>query len=494
MRLPSLLRFFLWSGVVLPALVSCWDDEVYSVSSTQGLEFSKDTIAFDTIMTGMATNTYTFQVYNRGEKALRLPQVYLESGKDSPFRVNVDGTFLENGAATDFEVSGGDSLRVFLFLNAPERDQDHPFEITDKLIFQTEGGVREEVVLNAYGQDVIRLKDKYVKDELILSANRPYHLTDSLIVEPGATLMLDKGVRLYFHTNASLVVRGTLLALGEQNAPILMRGDRLGYMFSDQPYDRIPGQWGGIVFETGSYGNIIDHCDIHSGFYGIRCDSSDVSVPVLFMENSIVHNVTGDALNVRHSQVYVGNSQITNAGGNCVTLRGGHTTFVHCTIGNFYAFAGGRGVALDFANYEGDVRLPLHSAAFYNCIVTGYSADDIMGSQSERYPEDAFNYYFHHCLLNTPEFEDPRISHCYWDSNDQAVYREKNFSPDFDLDKLIFTFGLHEESQAIGTADSEITKEFYPQDLKGHDRFSEGAPDLGCYERVGSAEDKNEKE
>ena len=472
----------LW--VTLLLLVGCMEDEDYSVSPHDVLAFSKDTVAFDTVMTGMATNTYTFQVYNHGEKSIRIPKVYLEKGAESPFYVNVDGSFLEGGEVQGLEIGGGDSLRVFLFLNAPEGDDDQPRLIADKLCFHTEGGRRQEVVLEAYGQDVIRLEMLTIDKDTLLSAKRPYHITDTLLIKSGVTLTIGEGTQLYFHPRASLVVKGTLKACGTLGQPIVMRGDRLGYMFSDQPYDRIPGQWGGVVFMEGSIGNVMNGCDIHSGNFGIRCDSSDVSKLTLTLENSIIHNVKNNGLAVRNAQVFVGNSQITNAGGNCVFLRGGNSTFVHCTIGNFYVFAGGNGVALDFANYEGEVRLPLYSAAFYNSILTGYSTDEIMGSQSERYTEDAFDYFFHHCLLNTPTFEDARVSNCFWDLDDQTVSREGNFTPDFDLDKLVFNFDLKAESQAVGNADIEITQSFYPFDLKGNVRLADGKADLGCYECI----------
>ena len=88
-----------------------------------------------------------------------------------------------------------------------------------------------------------------------------------------------------------------------------MRGDRLENMFSQQPYDRIPGQWGGIVLDKGSYDNKLNFCDIHSGSFGILCDSSDITKEKLVVENSIIHNMSGDVLSVRASKVFVGNSQ-----------------------------------------------------------------------------------------------------------------------------------------------------------------------------------------
>lgn len=477
------LLHLVWSGLfVLSALTACMDDTDFSSSPSDRLAFSADTVRMDTVISGQATNTYTFEVYNPNEKAIRLPQIYLEQGAQSPFRVNVDGTFLEGGSASGFEIDAKDSLRVFLFVNIEDQQADEAIRVTDNLIFVTESGTSQKVNLEAYGQSVIPLRGVVMNQDTLLDARRPYQIYDSLVVARGKELTLAAGVRLYFHPGAKLIVHGKLQAKGTAAQPVLFRGDRLGNMFSQQPYDRIPGQWGGIVFTRESYGNHMNFCDVHSGTFGVRCDSSDVSVEKLRLENSIVHNMSDDALTVRAANVFVGNSQLTNAGGNCVTLVGGNSTFVHCTIGNFYAFTGGRGLALSFANCEGSQRMPLHRADFINCLITGYSTDEILGTQSERYPNDLFSYNFHNCLLNTPAFEDGHVTDCLWDNDENPVSREDNFAPAFDLAQLIFTFGLNPASPAVDNADAEISRTYYPYDRNGRDRLADGHPDIGCYE------------
>lgn len=470
-------------GLLLCTLpVSCMTDEEYTTSPMARLEFSADTLDMDTVISGQMTQTYTFRVFNRNKEAVRIPQVYLEQGADSPFRVNVDGTFLEDGRSGDFEIAGHDFMNVFFSVRTGTTDADEPVKTEDKLIFVTEGGVRQEVVLRAYGQEVIPLRGKILSEDVVFDARRPYQIFDSLVVASGCTLTLKSGVRLYFHPGSSLIVHGTLLAEGDRERPVVMRGDRLGNMFSHQPYDRIPAQWGGVAFTRDSYGNRLNYCDIHSGTFGVRCDSSDVEREKLLLENSVVHNMSGDVLTVRGARVFVGNCQLTNAGGNCVTLLGGHSTFVHCTIGNFYAFSGGRGVALSYSNADGDIRLPLYSATFDNCLITGYSSDEIIGSSSERYKDDAFEYVFRNCLLDTPETEDAeRIVGCLWDNADHDVCRASNFAPAFDLDQLLFTFGLSRKSQAVGQANPALSTR-YPYDRNGVSRMADGAPDIGCYE------------
>lgn len=478
-------------SLLLLSLFSCIKDEDYTTSPADVLVFSQDTVAFDTIISGTATNTYTFTVYNRSKKAIRIPRVYLESGTASPFGVNVDGMPLTDGQAEDFEIAAKDSMIVFLMANVAETDSDDPVPVSDKLMFQTEAGVLQEVVLTASGQAVIPLEDCHITENTIFASRRPYRIMDSIVVEENATLLVAPGTKMYFHHNAELIVKGCLKIEGTLDAPVILRGDRTGNMFAGQPYDRIPGQWGGIIIKSPSHDNYISYADIHSGNFGIRVDSTDITKRTLVMENSVIHNTTHTGLDVRMANVYAGNSQLTNSGGNCVQIRGGDVTLVHCTVARFFVFTGGSGVALDFANYDGNVRLPLNNLTVANTIITGYQNDELMGSQNMDYEKDAFNYVFQNCLINTPETdeENPRLIDCLLDITDknlpndeEQLTREKNFTPEPDLKSLIFSFIPAQRSKATGHADEEITAITYPQDRLGRSRAS--GSDIGCYQHM----------
>ena len=58
-------------GVVLCLLTSCQKEERYG-TDLGGIEFSCDTIAFDTVFVQMGTTTRQFKVYNRGGEAVML--------------------------------------------------------------------------------------------------------------------------------------------------------------------------------------------------------------------------------------------------------------------------------------------------------------------------------------------------------------------------------------------------------------------------------------
>ena len=174
---------------------------------------------------------------------------------------------------------------------------------------------------------------------------------------------------------------------------------------------------------------------------------------------------------------------------NCVTVRGGDVTFVHCTIARFYVFTGGNGVALDFTNFSDTdgSPLPLKNLTFTNSIITGYASDEVMGQRAENYPNTEFNYLFDHSLVNTPlpETPDEHWRGCFQDkeeSTEENVSKQHNFAPEFDLHTLFFSFQLNEKSKAVGNADPAVSAATYPTDLLGQPRGT--APDMGCYQHV----------
>lgn len=460
---------------------SCLSDDEFTTSPLAILTSSADTVAFDTVITGRPSAAQRIWIYNHATEGVRISRMWMEGGTSSPFRANADGTMFVDGSATNLEIGAKDSLCVFLFVNIPATDDDTPVSQTDRLLFMTEGGAQGAIVLTASGLNVNVLGTTVISSDTTLGGNKPYLITDSLFIAPGATLKLEAGTTLLFHAKASLIVGGTLKAVGTLAKPITLRGDRLDNMFDGQPYDRIPGQWGSIVIKKESYANELKFCHIHSATEGIVCDSSNIDREKLRIESSVVHNVAGDALRACMSRIVVINSQITNARGNCVNLQGGHSLFVHCTIANFYPFVGGRGSALSYTNGTAQRPWPLTQARFANCIITGYSSDEIMA-----YPCDdesrAFNFKFENSLLCTDSIQAEQIVQCCWDNNTKTVWREKNFEPEFDLDHLLFSFTLSEKSQAVGRANPEISQEFCPVDLAGIPRGA--TPCMGCYEYV----------
>ena len=132
-----------------------------------------------------------------------------------------------------------------------------------------------------------------------------------------------------------------------------------------------------------------------SGTYGLRAKGNDLSSYKLVMQNSQIHNVDEDALQLTLCAASFSNSLFTNAGGHCVNLLGGRMTFLHCTMANFFPWKGERGVAVNISNYreEEEAIYPLLGVNFINSFITGSKDDELMGTVLEKTDSADYSEY-----------------------------------------------------------------------------------------------------
>ncbi|MEP6003308.1 MAG: hypothetical protein ABJ248_07610, partial [Maribacter dokdonensis] len=78
-----LLFAILWSA-------SCRKDFEYAPSNGH-LSFSKDTVYLDTVFSNIGSSTYTLKVFNDTKDDVVIPNIALENGTASFYRLNVDG-------------------------------------------------------------------------------------------------------------------------------------------------------------------------------------------------------------------------------------------------------------------------------------------------------------------------------------------------------------------------------------------------------------------
>ncbi len=481
-------------------IVSCSDDdESFTDSPSQHIYFSCDTISFDTIFTNIGSATKELIIYNPNNKGVRLSSVRLASNGSSGFRVNLDGQF--NTQFSDVEIFHEDSIFCFIEVTVDPHDSDSPILITDSLLFSLPNGVTRRVLLQAYGQDIITMRDVTIQSDTTLSPTRPVVIYDSLVVAKGATLTIAEGTTLCFHKGAGLKVFGTLVCNGSLEHPIIMRGDRTDRLFTYLPYDRLDGQWEGIRLYPESHNNLFNYCDIHSGNYGIiainekdqkkQNNYDEDEQPKYTMTNCIVHNVASDAIFLQRTKADFYNSQISNAGNNCVTVIGGTTRFYHCTLAQFYPWNSEHGAALYFTNGIDKVAYPLHLIEFTNCIITGYADDELFGVRMKDSDAD-FNYRFVNSLINTviTDAEADDFPNCLFEPNPKDFKDKKederpiNRATQFrlvDTDIYLYDFRLDSLSTARQLGNGALTPENCRHDLRGVPRPTD-KPDAGCYQ------------
>ncbi len=464
--------------------IACDDYDKWTTGGE--LTFSADTIAFDTLITDQSSATKTLVVFNHQDRGMRISKAQLAMGSSSPFRVNLDGQYLYGGVGEDFEVRGKDSIYARIEVKLPINATDSITPCQDELLFTLEDGRVQKVTLTASGMNVTILRGMVVASDTTLTATRPYLIYDSLYVAPGVTLTIPEGTTLMFHDGVSLLIHGTLVANGSLEKPVIFRGDRTDRLLPYLPYDNTPNRWGGIHFFAESSGNHLTQCDIHSGDYGILCDSvtiTDSTPMTLLLENSVIHNIGGPGLTLKHCLTRIVGTQISNTQGRTVDIMGGGHEFFHCTVAQFYPFTGDRGDALYMANYDESQNLYCHLyyCSFVNCVITGYAEDVIMGNISEN-DQNVCDYLFANSLLRTVVSDDEaRFTSIIYDIPDSLEVCGKDHFKVFDTENFIYDFEPDTTSAIRGMADPSYAG-LFPIDRRGVSRLADDAPDAGAYE------------
>ena len=481
-----------WGGFLFLLLfcVSCNDDDTFTTSPANVLSMPFDTLKMDTIFAKIPAASKDFWIYNYSGDGIRCASVRLQKGNQSGFRVNVDGIYLgeKTGYQTsEIEVRNNDSIRVFVEATSPDNGSDIYKEMDDKLIFRLESGVEQVINLNAFAWKADVVRNFEVKSDTTIdtsASGSALVVYGGIRVHPEATLTLAPGTTIFFHDDAGIEVMGKLICQGTAEKNVTLRGDRLDDILEDLPYDRMPGRWKGIHFLKDSYDNVIEYTDLHSGYDGIVCDSSDVNQTKLTVNSSTIHNCDGYGMYLNNSKVYVANTQITDAYLGCVAIYGGEISLIHNTIAQFYGINSKRGLeALTFANYSGTHTYPLNLEV-KNCIITGFAGNHV---KKEKNDSVAFNYHFYNSLLRTSEVEDTASANHYeniiWEDvkdpkkmTDTTSIGDKNFVL-VDTHLLRFDFHLDSLSKANGAADARwmlpLNRECLARDEK--------KVNMGCY-------------
>ena len=467
--------------LLLLFLVSCNDDDTFSTSPQNRLSMPFDTLKMDTIFAKIPAASKQIWIYNYSGDGIRCANVRLQKGNQSGFRVNVDGIYLGEkiGYQTpDIEVRKNDSIRVVVEVTSPDNGSELYKELDDNLIFRLESGVEQVLNLNAFAwkADVVRnlvLKNDTTIDTTI--SGRALVVYGGITVDSLVTLTIAPGSTIYFHDDAGIDVKGKFICQGTAEKNITLRGDRLDDIIKNVPYDRMPGRWQGIHFHGGSYDNIIEYTDLHSGYDAVVCDSSDVSRRKLTINSSTIHNCDGYGILSNNANVYVANTQITNAYMGCVVVYGGEISLIHNTIAQFYWVNTKKyiGEALYFSNKLGEHFYPLTNLEVKNCIITGLGDEVGVGKNDSV----AFNYHFYNSVLRTDSTKVENRENIIWeDLKDTTCGSEKNFVM-VDNQHQLFDFHLDSLSKANGAGNAQwmlpLNREGLPRDEK--------KLNIGCY-------------
>ncbi len=305
------------------------EEEIIDHNFMDGLEFSADTVLFDTIFSGVGSATKRLKVFNPNQQALKISSIELGGGSSSAFRILVNGT--EPDQSEDLLVLGKDSLLILVEVYIDPLDQNSPYLVSDSIIFNT-NGITQSVKLVAWGQDANYLGNVVLPCDATWFNERPYIIYSSILVDTLCQLFIEKGTRIFATKNTFIYTKGTIIAEGTPEERIVFRNDRLEPM-----YENIPGQWGGIIFLEGSHGNFMDFTVIRNAEYGIRLGSPDQdTIPDVVLKNTIIENMSKSGILAFTSDLYAENVLVNNCiEFICGNVAGGNYSYRHCTFANY---------------------------------------------------------------------------------------------------------------------------------------------------------------
>ncbi len=475
--------FILFLFISILITVSCRKEESISDNPSLKLNFSADSVIFDTVFTSIGSTTKQLMIYNQSDSKIVISNLTLGNGEQSAYRINVDG---ESGSSfSDIELSGGDSIYIFVKVTIDPQNINNPYVVEDNIYFLTNGN-EQSIKLVAWGQDAnYILADTYIEglppfkiiadslETVHWTSEKPYIIYGYAVINSYGKLIIDEGARIYFHAGAGLwaYVDGVLNVLGTVENPVTLRGDRL-----EDQYDNLPGQWDRIWLMEGraGYDHIIENAVISNAFIGIQTESiTRVNENKLKLHNVIIENMTGIGIFSRVFDIQAENTVVSNCGGyNLAFTGGGDFDFIQSTIAGYWPYSVRNTPAIFINNYLLDtlndpVSFPMNFR-FDNSILYGYNTNEFETDMDGG--ADSLYYFTNSMLKTSLDVSNPDIYINILNNEDPLFLNTQE--NDYRIDSL---------SPAIGRANEAIAATV-PRDILDNSRMP--IPDIGAYQFI----------
>jgi hypothetical protein len=461
-------------------LFSCRKDKFIDDPGAK-LDFSQDSILFDTVFTTVGSTTKRFKVYNPHQQPIRVDKIYLGKGNSSNFRLNVDG--IPGRSFEEIDIPAEDSIYVFVEVTVDPTNQNSPLVIHDSIVFETNNNI-QRVMLEAWGQDAYYHKPNVfptngfppysiivpVGVNQVWTNDKPHVIYGYAVVDSAASLTIASGTQVHFHKNAGLWIYrfGSLKVNGQPGNPVVFQGDRL-----EPEYRDIPGQWDRIWINQGAVDNEINYAVIKNGFIGIQAERFLIldGTNKLKMNGVRIENMSGMGIYAINYNIEGYNNLVHN----CATYTfagtlGGGYRFDHCTFANYWDEETRDIPSILISNRNEVQDLDLDSAFFNNCILTGDLDNEL---ELDSTGGSLFNYRFHKSIIKTTG------------STANASHYSQVLNGADPMFNDIGTGNFHLNSISSPAANSGDPLIIRPFDLDGEGRPQGPAPDLGCYEDWG---------
>lgn len=372
------------------------------------LDFSTDTIFFDSIFTNLPSPTERVTVVNNTKDNIDISQIRLEDGTE--FTLAVDGVFGDTIA--HYQLPQGDSLVAFVSFTSQQRD----VFVRDRLLF-TIGDQVQHVDIEAFVFDAIVYRDSLLGQDgstsTYLDPTKRHLIDGYLYVPDGHALYIPAGTQLYFTPRqdefynlvSGLYVFGRLFVQGVQGNEVVFQGSRFG-----RRYEETPAQWRGISFGNLARASTIEHAIIKNGLIGVYQEYGNPGFgPKVLVERSEIRNMGAYGVvsngytqdNSAYPLIRMQNSLVHNCKeGNVALLGGGRYDFIHCTFANYTIDFIRNSPQILINNYDEDQNLTFYcKASFTNCIIWGSEEDEVV---MDSFPiPNQWDVFFNNSLVRT---------------------------------------------------------------------------------------------
>lgn len=465
MKLLLKLSIFLFTFGLL--VTSCEESDKFSSNPNLGLEFSRDTLRFDTVFTTLASPMQRMKVYNRNKNSISFESIELMNPEKSGFRINVDGL-----GGTKFE--GVDLYRkdsIYITVDAKLHETiGKNLLVRDSICLKWNGNTKY-IQLGAYGVNINIWDDMTISSNTQLPAEKGYYIRGALTINEGVTLQIEEGTTFYMDKKASIKINGTMEAKGTVKKPITFRGHRFDMIEKNIPYDNASDQWIGVTVGANSFNNILENVRIRNSQKGIDFLPSTPNQKKATLLNTVVHNTSHFGIRAANSNIDAVNCLFSNSKGALLEIAGGSYSFLHTTIANYYTWHSRTSSSVILENS----KYPLTKCEFKNSIIVGSRRNETSIAVGEE-----SSYVFNNCVIqaSAPSDAPQFIGKTIWNIDTPFLFKDLNSQK-----RYFYNFELTDNSSARNAADATLATEA-PFDLRGVPRSTDPKPDIGCYEWI----------
>ena len=425
---------------------------------------------FDTIFTDIGSTTKSFRVINPNNQPIKISNIRLAGGDKSSYRLNIDGDMTND--KSDIELLANDSLYIFVELTVNPNGVNQPIIVQDSIVFTVNSNI-QDIDLLAWGQDFVSYQNEVI-GTTTWTAEKPYVLRDTVVIDSDAVLTIEPGSRIYFHKGAGLYALGVINAVGTPESPIIFTTDRLEEMYND-----IPDQWHGILLLPNKGFSVFENVKIMNAHIGLQIGALEYEGSARArLHNVKIEHMAYAGLFAINSQIEANNTVIADCGFYCVTLLvGGLYNFNHCTVANYWGGIGQpnrKTPSVTISNqlvYDNTIYVGALTTNWKNSIIWGDKESEIEFGNNKDY---FFEFNFDKCVM--------KLDDSTYTSTPENFFDVIIKDPKFDS-LAVYNYQLDTLSPAKDAGAIEYG-ELVPFDFNDISRLTDNAPDIGAYERV----------